>query len=90
MHLLGVEASMGSMRGKVHEVRGRKLVATYHPAYLLRSPGQKKECWKDIQLAMGELGLSPPASGGADAGPGDAGSDTGPGSTGPDADRRDA
>jgi DNA polymerase len=36
------------------------VVATYHPAYLLRSPGMKKECWKDIQLAMEVLGLSPP------------------------------
>jgi DNA polymerase len=69
MHLLGVEESMGRMRGRVHEVRGRKLVATYHPAYLLRSPGQKKECWSDIQLAMRELGLAPPARGAADAKP---------------------
>ncbi len=56
-HVLGVDASMGSLRGKVHELGGRKIVPTYHPAYLLRSPGQKKECWKDIQLAMEVLGL---------------------------------
>jgi DNA polymerase len=57
MHVLGGVASMGAMRGKVHERGGRKIVPTFHPAYLLRSPGEKKECWKDIQLAMDVLGL---------------------------------
>lgn len=57
MHVLGIEASMGAMRGKVHERNGRKVVPTFHPAYLLRSPGEKKECWKDIQLAMQVAGL---------------------------------
>ena len=59
-HVLKSSQSMGRLRGRVHRVGGRKVVATYHPAYLLRSPHMKKECWKDIQLAMGELGLSPP------------------------------
>lgn len=59
-HVLGVQSSMGALRGRVHALGGRKVVATYHPAYLLRSPGMKKECWKDIQLAMAELGLPPP------------------------------
>lgn len=57
MHVLGVTASMGAMRGRVHVRGGRKVVPTFHPAYLLRSPGEKKECWKDIQLAMKEIGL---------------------------------
>ena len=56
-HVLGVQASMGSLRGRVHEKGGRKVVPTFHPAYLLRSPDKKKECWQDIQLAMGILGL---------------------------------
>jgi DNA polymerase len=60
-HLLGSEASMGALRGRVHEARGRKVVPTFHPAYLLRSPAQKKECWADIRLAMAELGLEPKA-----------------------------
>lgn len=59
MHVLGIEAPMGRMRGRVHEARGRKVVPTYHPAYLLRSPDKKKDTWKDIQLAMGLLGLAP-------------------------------
>lgn len=60
MHVLRLEAPMGEMRQKVHDVDGRKVVPTFHPSYLLRSPGQKKECWKDIQLAMGILGMAPP------------------------------
>ena len=56
-HVLKSTASMGRLRGKVHTLHGRRVVATYHPAYLLRSPQMKKECWKDIQLAMRELGL---------------------------------
>lgn len=68
MHLLGSEGSMASMRGQVRERRtpsGRtfRVVATYHPAYLLRSPHMKKDCWQDIQLAMRELGLPIPARG---------------------------
>jgi DNA polymerase len=64
MHILKVEAAMGEMRTRIHDSGGRKVVPTYHPAYLLRSPGEKKECWKDIQLAMGILGIPvpPPAA----------------------------
>ncbi len=56
-HVLGVQDSMGRMRGRVHEIGGRKVVPTYHPAFLLRSPHMKKDCWQDIQVAMGLLGL---------------------------------
>lgn len=64
MHVLGLEDSMGAMRGAVHTRAGRPVVATYHPAYLLRSPGEKKECWKDIQRAMEVLGLPLPKKAG--------------------------
>ena len=60
-HLLKTPLSMGRLRGKVHLLNGRKVVATYHPAFLLRTPSAKKDCWQDIQLAMRELGLPPPA-----------------------------
>ena len=60
-HLLRSELTIGRLRGKVHTYGRRKLVATYHPAYLLRTPSAKKDCWQDIQLAMRELGLAPPA-----------------------------
>jgi DNA polymerase len=56
-HVLQVQGTIGTLRGRVHEQAGRKVVPTFHPAYLLRSPGEKAECWKDIQLAMSELGL---------------------------------
>jgi len=59
-HLLRSPLSMGRLRGRVHLLNGRKVVPTYHPAYLLRSPEMKKDCWQDIQLAMRELGLRPP------------------------------
>lgn len=44
-------------RGQWQEFRGRKLMATYHPAYLLRNPAAKSEVWKDLQKVMAELGL---------------------------------
>jgi len=62
-HLLGQDAPIGRLRGRVWERGPRKVVATYHPAYLLRSPQFKKECWLDIQLAMRELGLTRPGRG---------------------------
>ncbi|MBI5362333.1 MAG: uracil-DNA glycosylase, partial [Planctomycetes bacterium] len=63
MHVLGLEATMGAMRGTAHVRGGRPIVPTFHPAYLLRSPGEKKECWKDIQRAMELCGLPAPRRG---------------------------
>lgn len=60
-YLLGGKSPLASLRGRVHHVRGAKLIVTYHPAYLLRDPRQKKEAWADLQLAMAELGLKAPA-----------------------------
>jgi uracil-DNA glycosylase family 4 len=60
-YLLGAKAALARLRGRLHDVRGAKLIVTYHPAYLLRDPTQKKEAWKDLQIAMRELGLKPPA-----------------------------
>ena len=60
-YLLGGKSPLNALRGRVHSVRGARLIVTYHPAYLLRDPAQKKEAWKDLQIAMAELGLSPPA-----------------------------
>jgi uracil-DNA glycosylase len=47
--VLGSQASMASLRGRWHESRGAKVRATYHPAYLLRSPQQKAHVWQDLQ-----------------------------------------
>ena len=59
-YLLGGKAPLSALRGRVHEARGSKLIITYHPAYLLRDPRQKKEAWADLQIAMSELGLKAP------------------------------
>jgi DNA polymerase len=58
-YLLGMRGSIGSMRGRIHDYRGIQTVVTYHPAFLLRDPAQKKEAWKDLQMAMTVLGLKP-------------------------------
>jgi uracil-DNA glycosylase family 4 len=60
-NLLVMNDSMGALRGRWYDFRGTKLVVTYHPAYLLRDPRQKKETWKDLQMVMKFLGLKPPA-----------------------------
>lgn len=58
--LTGQKRPLNAWRGTVHNLQGRKLIVTYHPAYLLRDPNQKKFAWEDLQLAMRELGLQPP------------------------------
>ena len=55
MRLLRTEASLGSLRGQVHRYRGTPLVVTYHPAYLLRTPGDKAKVWEDLLFARGVL-----------------------------------
>jgi uracil-DNA glycosylase family 4 len=60
-YLLGTRQPLAGLRGRVHAFRGTQLIITYHPAYLLRDPRQKKEAWADLQIAMRELGLKPPA-----------------------------
>ena len=62
-YLLGQRQPLAALRGRVHSFRGSKLIVTYHPAFLLRDPRQKKEAWADLQIAMRELGLKAPARG---------------------------
>jgi len=51
--LLQVETPIGKLRGSVHRIVGnRPMVVTYHPAYLLRSPVEKRKSWADLLLAM--------------------------------------
>ena len=59
-YLTGEKRSLSAWRGTVHPLRGAKLIVTYHPAFLLRDPNQKKHAWADLQIAMRELGLTPP------------------------------
>jgi uracil-DNA glycosylase len=55
--LLETETGISKFRGQWLDFRGKKLMATYHPAYLLRNPPAKSEVWKDLQKVMAELGL---------------------------------
>jgi DNA polymerase len=69
--LLAINDSMSNLRGRWYDFRpagvrsndpswsSAKLAVTYHPAFLLRDPRQKKEAWKDLQMVMKELGLKP-------------------------------
>jgi uracil-DNA glycosylase family 4 len=59
--LLAVSAPMTQLRGCWFDFKGTKLAVTYHPAFLLRDPRQKKETWKDLQMVMRELGLPLPS-----------------------------
>jgi uracil-DNA glycosylase len=73
-YLLGVNDSMANLRGHLYDFQpflpkdaperdpnySTKLVVTYHPAYLLRDPRQKKEAWLDLQRAMKYLGMPLP------------------------------
>jgi uracil-DNA glycosylase family 4 len=62
-YLLGQRQPLAGLRGRIHAFRGSKLIVTYHPAFLLRDPRQKKEAWADLQIAMRELGLQLPSRG---------------------------
>jgi len=50
-NLLNTEASIGSLRGRVHQCHGLPLIVTYHPAYLLRSLVDKAKAWEDLCFA---------------------------------------
>jgi DNA polymerase len=50
-NLLGTDEPVGRMRGRAHDLDGIPLIVTYHPAYLLRSPSQKHQAWRDLCLA---------------------------------------
>lgn len=53
-NLLKVDTPIGRMRGQRYEFPDPRVpvVVTYHPAYLLRSPGEKRKVWQDLRLAM--------------------------------------
>jgi uracil-DNA glycosylase len=58
--MLETTRGISQFRGEWQEWRGHKLMATYHPAYLLRNPPAKADVWKDLQKVMAELGLPLP------------------------------
>ncbi len=55
IRLLATEASLASLRGRVHRYRGTPLVVTYHPAYLLRNLPDKAKAWEDLLFARRTL-----------------------------------
>ena len=52
-NLLGSSEPLGRLRDREHSYQGIPLVVTYHPAYLLRSPGDKAKAWRDLLRARG-------------------------------------
>jgi len=50
--LLGKDATLASLRGRLHDYHGIPLIITYHPAYLLRTPADKAKTWQDLCLAV--------------------------------------
>jgi uracil-DNA glycosylase len=63
-NLLATDTPIGKLRGQVHRLgdKQRPVVVTYHPAYLLRSPGEKRKAWDDLQLALRTYAATPPRS----------------------------
>jgi DNA polymerase len=59
-NLLGTKQGITRMRGTWQEYHGIPVMPTFHPSYLLRSPGEKKKVWEDIQLVMAKLGMAVP------------------------------
>ena len=58
--VLGCTDSVGRLRGKFHSFRGAKVLVTYHPAYLLRTPDAKKLTWEDMKMLMQDMGIPIP------------------------------
>jgi uracil-DNA glycosylase family 4 len=64
--LLDVDASIASLRGRIHRYQGVPLIVTYHPAYLLRNLPDKAKAWEDLLLARRTLAAAPPPGAAAD------------------------
>jgi DNA polymerase len=60
-NLLATDVPVGRLRGNVHAFGNARtpLVVTYHPAYLLRSPGEKRKVWEDLKFARRVAGANP-------------------------------
>jgi DNA polymerase len=60
-NLLGTTSAIGRLRGQTHRdpVSGTPVVVTYHPAYLLRSPAEKRKSWEDLKRVHRLLSETP-------------------------------
>jgi len=56
-NLLNTTTAIGKLRGSFHDYLGMQVLCTYHPAYLLRNPSSKKDCWDDMQILMRAMGI---------------------------------
>lgn len=56
-YLLDTETPISRLRGRFHIKDNLKIMPTYHPAFLLRNPGAKRDVWNDMQQVMGVLGI---------------------------------
>jgi len=56
-NLLETKLAVGRLRGRFHDYRGIKVLVTYHPAYLLRNPDDKRKTWDDIKMLMRDMGM---------------------------------
>lgn len=57
-NLLDTKAAIGKMRGRFFDYKGIKVLCTYHPSYLLRSPGAKKDVWTDMKFFRADMGVN--------------------------------
>jgi len=55
--LLQTQTAISKLRGRWHVFEGTPLMPTFHPSYLLRSPGEKRVAWEDLKQVMEKLGL---------------------------------
>ena len=55
--LLQTDQSVGRMRQKFFQYRDSKVIVTYHPSYLLRTPSAKRQVWDDMKMLMNEMGV---------------------------------
>ncbi len=64
-NLLATDTPLARLRGQVHRfgTRATPLIVTYHPAYLLRSPGEKRKAWIDLKFVRAELARARAAAG---------------------------
>ncbi len=59
-NLLNTTVPIGRLRGSFHDFEGIKVMATYHPAYLLRNPSAKRATWDDMKMLMQDMGIQIP------------------------------
>jgi uracil-DNA glycosylase len=59
--LLRTTQSLGRLRGRWHDYQGIRVMVTYHPAYLLRTPEKKRDTWEDMKMLLHAMGIELPS-----------------------------